>query len=316
MIRTRQLGFEGLERRAMLATVGFSGGILTIHGTDAPETVTVTEVTPGTVTVTGTGIAAPVTRSGVIGIVAEMRGGDDRLNIGNAANSVDLQGAVTILLGNDSDVANLFINTPAGVTVDGGFETGAVAQDDIITVTNSNIGTLAVNTYAGSDFLDVFASNFITVAANLGMGSLTAGQIDADGFRMNGGGAFTAAVTLGTSETGAANGVRITGSAFDTLSIIGGEGRDVVLLTGVVATNVVAINTLGGNDTIGLNTVVATNALSISAGAGADNLTLIAVATNVAVLDGGPGIDTLNDDASPAIVTRLKFGWEIDDPLL
>ena len=148
-VRTRRLGFEGLEQRSMLATVAFSGGILSITGNNTAETVTVTEVTPGTVTVTGTGIAAPITRSGVVGIVANMQGGGDTVNIGDAGNSVDLRGAVNILLGNGADVANLFVNTRAAVTVDGGVQAGSGAQDDAIAVTNSTIGALVVTTYAG-----------------------------------------------------------------------------------------------------------------------------------------------------------------------
>jgi hypothetical protein len=317
MFRARRLGFEGLEQRSMLAVVSFNGGILSITGDNTAETVTVTEVTPGTVTVSGTGIATPFTRSGVVGIVADMKGGADTLSIGDAGNSVDLQGGVNILLGNGDDTANLFINTPAGVAVDGGFQTGTLAQNDTVNVTNSTIGTLAVNTYAGDDALTIAASNFTTLVANLGLSALSAGQTDADTLLMTGGGAVVAAINMGTAQTGAANGAEISGSAFTTLAINGGEGIDTITLTELQVSNALGINSFGGADTVTLTGVTATNSLSVSAGAGTDIVTLSAVTTNFAILDGGPGLgDTLADDASPAIGTRLKFGWEIDDPLL
>jgi hypothetical protein len=316
MFRNRRLSFEGLERRAMLATVSFSGGILFITGNETAETVQVTEVTPGTVTVTGTGITTPVTRSGVIGIVADMRGGDDELTIGTGANSVDLRGPVSILLGNGEDAAVLFLNTPSAVTVDGGFQVFG-AQDDAVVVQNSNLGALTFNSYAGDDALVAVDSFFGTLAANLGVGALLPGQVDADAFVMVRGGATTAAINLGTVEAGENNAAVIQGPAtFSTLVINGGEGEDAVTLFGGVVANSITINTFGGNDTITLVGVVATNSLVLTAGAGADNVFLGSVVTAFALLDGGSGIDTLNDDTSPAIGTRLKFGWENDDPLL
>ena len=316
MFRTRKLGFEGLERRAMLASVSFSGGILFITGNDAAETVNVAEVTPGTVTVTGTGIAAPVTRSGVIGIVADMKGGNDTLNIGNEQNSVDLRGPVSVRVGNGSDDANLFVNTPSSVSVDGGIQLGSAAQNDDVTVTSSAIGTLNVNTYAGDDTLTIVASSFTAIAANLGVGALSPGQVDADTFVMVGGGATVAAINVGASQAALDNTVVIVGSTFSTLAINGGESEDTVTLVGVVATSSITINTFGGADTITLISVTAINSLSVSGGAGADSLTLGTITTVIAILDGGLGADTLADDGSPAIGTRIKFGWETDDPLL
>jgi len=245
-----------------------------------------------------------------------MQGGGDTLIIGTPANPVDLQGAVNILLGNDSDTAMLVINTPSAVTVDGGFQLGAAAQDDIVGVANSTIGTLAVTTYAGNDRLGIGNSNFVGLGANLGVGSLTAGQVDADLFIMNGGGAVGAGINVGTSHGVAPNTVQIGGSAFNSLGINGGEGVDRVLLGGLIVNGALAINTFGGNDLVDMNTVVATSVLSITTGEGTDNVRLLAVTTPTAILDGGAGLgDTLTDDGSPAIATRIKSGWEIDDPL-
>jgi hypothetical protein len=314
--RTRKLSFEGLERRAMLASVSFSGGILFITGDDTPETVDVTEVTPGTLTVAGTGIAVPVTQSGVVGIVADMKGGDDELNIGTGENPVDLPGPVSIRLGNGSDETTLFLNTPSSVSVDGGFQSGTAAQDDDVLVVGSNIGVLIVNTYAGDDSLTSVGSTFTTLAVNLGVGALGLGQVDADNFTMVGGGATVAAINLGTSQAAEGNSATIVGSIFSTLAINGGEGADAVTLVGATATSAIAINTFGGADSITLVGVTATNSLSISAGAGTDNVVLVGVTTAFAFLDGGSGIDSLADDNSPGIVARVKLGWENDDPVL
>jgi len=300
----------------MLASVSFSGGVLFITGDDTSETVQVTEVTPGTLTVSGTGIAVPVTRSGVVGIVADMKGGDDELNIGTVQNPVDLLGPVSILLGNGADDADLFINTPSSVSVDGGFQLGVAPQNDIILVLDSTIGVLTVNTYAGDDSLTIVEGSFSTLAVNLGVGVLGLGQVDADNFVMVDGGATAAAINVGTSQTGAGNSVVIVGSTFSTLAINGGEGGDFVQLVGALATSTIAINTFGGADTIELVGVSATNSLSISAGAGADDVELIGVTTAFGFLDGGSGLDSLADDNSPGIVTRIKLEWETDDPLL
>lgn len=317
-VRTRKLSFEGLERRAMLASVSFSSGILFITGNDGPETVDVTEITPGTLAVTGTGITVPVIRSGVVGIVADMRGGDDELNIGDEENPVDLPGPVSIRLGNGEDETSLFLNTPSSVSVDGGFQFGAAAQDDDVFVEDSNIGVLTVNTYAGDDALVIVDSTFSALVANLGVPVLgfPFGQEDADVFVMVGGGATTAAINVGTVETGEENDVVIVESTFSTLAINGGAGEDDVVLVDVLANNTITINTFGGADDIVLVEVTATNSLIISAGAGADLVVLVDVVTPLAILDGGSGVDTLDDDDSPGIVTRIKFGWEIDDPLL
>ena len=84
-----------------------------------------------------------------------------------------------------------------------------------------------------ADFLNVTNSFFSGLTAVLGVGSLTAGQVDNDGFLMAGGGAVGASINLGTSQAATANGVQITGATFTSLAVIGGAGQDVVFLAGL-----------------------------------------------------------------------------------
>jgi hypothetical protein len=110
------------------------------------------------------------------------------------------------------------------VTVDGGFKRCG-SSDDIVGVANSTIGALAVTTYAGNDRLAIANSNFVGLAANLGVGSLT-GQVDAASF-MNGGG--VGAGIVGTPTASPPISYRW-GLHLQLLGINGGEGVDRVVL--------------------------------------------------------------------------------------
>jgi len=288
LFRNRRLGvgFEGLEERSLLATVSFSGGILRITGDSTAETVAVTEPTPGNFVVTG-GVVDPFFASGVVGIVADMKAGDDTLDIGELGIPVNLRGSVNIKLGNDSDTTNLFINTPAAVTVDGGSQTGTVLQDETINVTESNIGALVVNAYAGNDTMVVDNSFFRSLVANLGAARLTTGQVDTDSFTMTGGGAIGATVNVGTAELSATNTVSISGADFTALVVnAAGNGLDEVTLENLEISGVLTVNTFGGDDTVALTEVDATR-INIFLGAGEDSVTLELVNASSGIIDGG-----------------------------
>jgi len=245
----KALVVESLEVRRLLASVSLGGGILKITGNKTSETVNIEQVSPGWVAVSGDGISGVKEFHNVLGLFVDMKGGDDEVNVGVGEDdgdvAVDFLLPAVIKLGNGNDFADLYINSPSSVTVDGGLQSGAGGQDDEIEIEGSLINVLTINTWAGDDFLLVTESAIRTLVANLGVFSLARGQTDADEVDINASAIGYATLLLGTAQAspqtpgdatalqltpGFGNNVGVHSSLFMSLSIVGGNAVDNVVI--------------------------------------------------------------------------------------
>src|SRR5690349_5454864 len=117
--RTRRLFIEGLESRTMMASVSAAGGLLFITGNATADNIAITQTTPGQIQVTDVGATAS-TFPAVFGIYADLLGGNDTITLGAPERPLPLLSSVTLRLGDGSDTANISVNIPGMVLVDGG----------------------------------------------------------------------------------------------------------------------------------------------------------------------------------------------------
>jgi hypothetical protein len=231
--RTRRLSVEGLESRAMLATASVSGGMLFINGAagNVAENVTVTQLVDGRIQVTGVG-ATPRVFGPILGIFADMKGGNDTITIGEPERPLPLLSTVNIRLGDGSDVANISVNIPGLVNIDGGMQFNGGAQNDLIVIDRSLIGSLMVNTYAGDDELYISRSGILSVYANLGSETLFLGQRDYDYVDISASAIGLANIMIGASgaSTQLNNEVYISSTIFGSLNVNGGSGIDLITI--------------------------------------------------------------------------------------
>lgn len=231
--RSRRLAVEGLERREMLATVVSAGGMLIITGDATSENITVTQTPTGLFQITGAGPTRTVPAA--FGIYADLGAGNDTLTLGTPDRPLPLLSSVVIRLGDGSDTANLSINIPGSVIIDGGIQFNSAPQNDVINIDRSLIGSLTVNTYAGDDTLAISRSGILSLFANLGMETLTAGQRDYDTATFQASAMGMATISLG--EAGADptlwNRVLAQSTIFGSLSITGGAGIDQIEINSV-----------------------------------------------------------------------------------
>jgi len=231
--RVRRLAVEGLERREMMATVSAAGGMLFITGNGTAENITVTQTTSGQIQVTGAG----PTRAfpAVFGIHADLGGGNDTISLGTPDRPLPLLSSVVLRLGDGSDTANISVNIPGSVIVDGGMQSNGSVQNDAVNVDRSLIGSLFVNTYAGDDSLLVARSGVLSLFANLGVETVGVGQRDYDTAIFRASAVGIANISLGGSgvSTTLANALTVQSTLFGSLSVNGGSGIDVVTINSV-----------------------------------------------------------------------------------
>lgn len=213
-----------------------------------------------------------------------------------------LAGSITILGGNGSDAIVLFATTPGAIYVDSGaghdyvisertltanlsIQTGvtdtATFGSDRIRIRNSIVtAAIGVNTYEGSDFLQIMDTVAAAVAVNLG----------------NDGGRSPLADSMFNYHDRAdimgvtSQAVAFTAYGSESHLIFDGDREDLATLPSVIGT--ISVITFGGHDVIGVNTTTITKGLTISTGLGADILFIVDVtaAPNVTpIIDMGAG---------------------------
>ncbi len=230
-IRPRPLVLEDLESRSMLAAVATAvGGIINIVGDNLANDVRVhAGAVPGQFVVTGV-TGAPKTFNNITGISADLKGGNDFFKVGTSGEPAEVLGNITVLLGPGSDQANIRVNSLGIVTIDGGLQVNALAQDDVVDVNNSILGGLVVNLWGGNDDLFISNSAILTLVANLGVNSLLPGQTDSDEVILESSAIGNAVITLGTADNGNINLVDIRSTVFGALTITGGNKADEIFL--------------------------------------------------------------------------------------
>ena len=230
---SRRLAVEGLERREMMAAVSAAGGMLFITGNHTADNITVTQTTTGQIQVTG--IGATRTFPAIFGIYADLLGGDDTITLGAPERPLPLLTSVSLRLGDGSDTANISVNIPGSVLVDGGMQFNGAAQNDRVNVDRSLMGLLMVNTYAGDDSLIVSRSGILSVFANLGVTSVGVGQRDYDSAAFLASAIGIANVSLGGSgvSSSLANVMSARSTLFGSLTVVGGTGIDAVSIDSV-----------------------------------------------------------------------------------
>jgi hypothetical protein len=231
--RSRRLSVENLESRAMMATVSAAGGLLFITGNPSPtvpDIVNVTQTTTGQIQVTGAGTTRSF--SGITGIYADLLGGNDSITLGTPNRPLPLLSSVTLRLGDGSDTATVSVNIPGAVTVDGGMQFVGTAQNDIVNIDRSLIGSLSVNTYLGDDQLNISRSGILSLSAMLGTETVAAGQRDYDLVDISSSAIGSAFLSLGGSGVASNLGNQVFASStiFGILAVNGGSGVDTVTI--------------------------------------------------------------------------------------
>ncbi len=230
--RMRRLAVEGLESRSMLATVFNAGGLLFIQGTGAVDDVTVTQTANGQFAVTQIigGVESTTNYPAAFGVYADLGGGDDFLQLGEPERPLPLLTSVTLRLGDGSDTADIHVNIPGQVFIDGGIQFGGAAQNDFIFIDRSIIGSLLVNTYGGDDELYVYRSGVLNLIGNLGGEGVLAGPTDNDYVDFVDSAIGSAMLMLGGSAGEFGNEVLASSTIFGMLTINGGNGVDAIAI--------------------------------------------------------------------------------------
>ena len=224
--------------------------------------------------------------------------------VGSAAA---LSGSITVLGGNGNDAVALLVNTPSVIAIDAG------AGNDYVVVEQSATANLAINTGAadtatlGSDRVRVRDT---TVTSAIGVNTYNGSDI-VDVFSST-----AAAIGINTGENGGTPGVgvnplipeavRIIGVTSSSVAINTAGGNDQIIVFGPVAgfstlpTNLgaLAINSGEGGDLVQLQAIAIDYSLTVVTAGGNDTLTADGVSVGLnAVIDTGAGIDTVSLNA-------------------
>lgn len=329
--RRSRLGFESLERRALLAgdvLANLNSGVLTLTGDTEANSLTVVQTGAGAYTVTGVGTTingvANLEFTGLTGgLNIDLGAGADAftftgLPLGGAIEAA-FSGAVNIQggLGGDS-IAFENANTTGDVTINGGDDDDtlvvtnvnsdanitirAAAGADSVTVTSVQAGgNLAVRSGIGDDEVfvtDAIATN-MTVRTGLGediveLDSLSVdGHLDVNTTLIVGGSAADADEMVVSTDLADVDRVDITASNSASFIMEVGAESDIVGISDFSATGNVSLHLSSGHDSLTLTTASMNN-LTLSLGSADDTVVAIelSVAGNLAV-DANTGSDNV-----------------------
>ena len=263
---------KALEPRVLLAgkpapEIGIDlspDGVLTIRGDRSNNDITVT-ASNGSISAT---------------VNANNKGGATAIgfaSIGATLNSIVILG----LEGND----NVSVNV---INIDGSLTVNLGEGNDAVTISNSTVrGLLSVGGGAGKDFMNVYSSQVAgdsrfsggAGADNVRLSYLAQGQVDV--------------------VTGAGNDkVNVIFGSFDqAVTVETGAGNDNVTTTATNYADAVNVNTGKGADRVNADTNTFSGDLNVKTGAGKDTVEVFGNQFNAAVtLDGGAGLDALFTD--------------------
>jgi len=256
----RSLACEQLEDRRLLAgnvSAVKAGSVLVLTGDDLANEVGVFRSAPGVIGVAGNatninGSASTKTFTGINSIMADLRGGDDRLGLasslaaiqnlilggGSAADRLNLTGNVQIFAGGGNDTIGLAVGLGGSLLIDLG------AGNDTAGIAHSNIaGSVQVLGQHGNDTIAMRNSSTSAVVFNGGVGNDELLLIDStvkfnvaihgfdgtDSVTVSGVSAHDLLIDLGNgSDLLAVQGVNLRGS----LIVLGGLGNDSIVIDG------------------------------------------------------------------------------------
>lgn len=258
----RWLTCESLEDRRLLAgnvSAVKAGSVLVLTGDDLANEVGVFRSAPGVIGVAGNatnvnGSAGTKTFSGINSIVANLRGGNDRLGLanslaaiqnligggGSAADRLILSGNVQIFAGNSDDTVGLAVGLGGSLLVDLG------AGNDLLGIAHSSIaGSVQVLGQQGNDTIAMRDSSTSAVVINGGFGNdellirdstvkfniVVNGLDGIDNVAVSGVSAHDLLIDLSSgNDSATVQSVNLRGS----LIILGGLGNDNIVIDGVI----------------------------------------------------------------------------------
>lgn len=254
-----------------------NGGVVNVTG-NALTSVTVNKAS-GLVTIdnVGTDVAA-TTAAGTTLTSVTLNSVDANSAVkGAALTGVTVKGATTAA--RTVTVTNGTANHSLTVNVDGtGYKADGTAVQTV--VADANAKTITVNATGSKSSLALTGSTAATTVNVTGSADLTLAAL-ASATKLDGS-AATGSLTLGTLAAG-------------TVTVSTGSGNDTL---GIAATTKTTVNTGAGNDAVTLTSALAAGS-TINLGAGNDKLLVTtgsvaaSTATDITVIDGGDGVDTL-----------------------
>jgi hypothetical protein len=216
-----------------------------------------------------------------------------------AGSSAALSGSITVLAGNGNDAVAILVITPSVIAIDTGsgndyavlentttanlaINTGALDTDlagsDRVRVRNSVVqAAIGINTFGGSDNVDVLSTNAPAIGINTGE---------------NGG-----AVPVGYNPAIPEN-VRVSGVTSLSVAVNTNGGNDLVIIGTVAGVSaaptvigVLGVNTFDGDDVVLILTATVTSGFTVTTGLGNDIVQVQAVISPFATIDTSSGTD-------------------------
>lgn len=210
------------------------------------------------------------------GIVVDLKGGDDKFEIGGVLFADDVDGRLKIDMGAGKDTVNI-----GRAAVDGETTINTGTEDDKVSVFGASLNKLTVNTGSGSDLYDTFASNSALTTINMEAGNdKFFGSSNWANLKLDTGiGDDTVDFFLATSP--------------GSIDILTGANNDQVTLQATIA-NAVTLDTAAGEDKVIFKGGLKANTASIKTGSENDRVEFdFATMQNALTVDTADGIDTV-----------------------
>lgn len=296
----RKLAAESLETRALMAgniAASVQGGLLILRGDEAANSVVIQAGTNGALQVTGAATTinggASFSATGVTrGVSVILGDGADSVTFGDSAQ-VTFPGAVVVDTGAGNDRISGQLKNTGAVT----FNTGT--QADTVVLTNSQLGTLVINTDpllardSGADRVTlsgVQASRAAVIRTGAGNDVVDITN-----------GSFPLSLTVSTDAGNDRTTIRGTTTPLavgGALTVNSGRGNDVVQTSNVRVNGPATFVNLDGSSQVTLNRLTATDGIYASLGMGDDDLIITDSSASLAVLIGGFGSNDLVENGN------------------